>query len=107
MINENVVSWPSGDCKAVLATQKTPNDFAMQVGAATFRDRDDLDWFEGVILKINPLGTVLVMKHDNNKRKLTAFYVDSNIESRFAEIAIIEFFDLTKDEVEWRVSNCV
>lgn len=69
-------AWPGGDCKPIIATLRTPVELIVDTDATIFRDKDDLDWFEGAYVQIDGLGTVLIMKHDNNPLGLTALYVD-------------------------------
>jgi hypothetical protein len=105
MNSENILDWPSGDCKPVLATPKTPVELVREFGIATFRDRDDLDWFDGAALHIGRLGPILIMRHENNPRKLTAIYVDAGCTPFLAETTLIEYFDLMDDDVVWRLST--
>jgi len=98
------LSWPSGDCKAILATEKTPEYLVAKHGIHTFRDRDDLDWFCGAELVVDGIGLVLIMKHDNNPKRLTALYVDKKCESSIVEDVLIRFFDLDENDLIWRLS---
>ncbi len=105
MSHENILKWPSGDCKPVLATRKMPSELANAKGVTTFRSRDDLDWFEGAIFETDTLGTILIMRHDNSPAKLTAFYIDAGMEPTVAEKNLAQFFDLAESEIEWRLSR--
>lgn len=97
----NVV-WPSGDCLPVLATKMTPEDLSSRFEGRVFRAKDDLDWFSGVLIEKSDIGQILIMRHDNNPEKLTAFYVDVNQDVSLAQIEIAKKFLLTKDEIAWR-----
>lgn len=104
MEHEKFFDWPSGDCKPVLATQRSPEYLVSKFGGSTFRDRDDLDWFDGAHLNIDGLGPVLIMKHDNNPQKLTALYVDIGCDLLFSEAILIQYFHLSGDDIAWRLS---
>lgn len=97
--------WPSGDCRPVLATGKTVSDLVDGMGITTFREKDDLDWFEGAGLTVDGMGSVLIMKHDNNRDNLTVFYVDCFLEPLLAEERLIRYFDLPGEKVAWRLSE--
>ena len=97
--------WPSGDCRPVLATAKTVSDLVDGRGIATFREKDDLDWFEGARLTVDGIGPVLIMKHDNNPENLTVLYVDSFLEPLFAEEQLTRYFDLSGEDVAWCLSK--
>ena len=88
----------------MLATNKSPADLVVSIGVPTFRDRDDLDWFEGAALTIDGFGPVLIMKHDNNPSGLTALYVDFGHDPFEAEERLIDYFSLLPVEVAWRLS---
>jgi len=96
------IAWPSGDCKPIIATPRTPSELVAHTGATSFKERDDLDWFEGAYVKIEGLGPVLIMKHENNPLELTALYVDLSCHSTSAAKQIIRFFDLSPDDVAWQ-----
>lgn len=102
MNQEPSFAWPSGDCKPIIATLRTPSELVANTTANTFRDKDDLDWFEGAYLRIDGLGAVLIMKHDNNPAGLTALYVDLSCQSCFAGTQLREFFRLSPDDVTWQ-----
>ncbi|MDQ1813291.1 hypothetical protein RBA41_08240 [Massilia sp. CCM 9210] len=101
---ENFVTWPSGDCKPVLATELAPENLVRELGVVTFRDKDDLDWFEGAYLNIDEIGSILMMRHDNNPKGLTAFYVDYDCDPIFAEMLLIRHFKLLECNIAWRSS---
>ncbi|WP_156894763.1 hypothetical protein [Janthinobacterium sp. 1_2014MBL_MicDiv] len=101
MNTEVSLVWPSGDCKPVLATKKTPMDLARVVEIIRFRDKDDLDWFDGAKLKIDEVGDVLIMRHDNNPLGITVFYVDAGCDSSSVEEKIVQYFNFINDDVVW------
>lgn len=94
-------AWPSGDCKPIIATRRTPAELVANTGAAIFRGKDDLDWFNGAYVQIEGLGTVLIMKHDNNPSGLTALYVDLSCHANSTGKLLREFFSLSLDAVSW------
>lgn len=95
------VQWPSGDCYPVLATKLTPEELVSRFETTTFRARDDLDWFTGLLLQQTRIGPILVMRHDNNPEKLTAFYVDRNLDIDSARREITQLFLLGDAEIAW------
>lgn len=104
MSDKKILNRPSGDRKAVVATEKTPEELVAKLGIDTLRERDDLDWYCGAQLVLNGLGPVLIMKHENNPRRLTALYVDSECDPNLAEECLIKFFGLSEADVVWRLS---
>jgi hypothetical protein len=107
MSKKSNFEWPSGECKPVLATHKNPTELVsnLEIEIVTFRDQDDLDWFEGALVPVSDLGLVLIMRHDNNPLKLTALYVDSHCDSLAAEERLIKFFCLREKDIAWRLTN--
>lgn len=101
------INWPSGDCVPILATQKVPRDLVGGLGLRVFRDRDDLDWFEAAIGEVESIGPILIMRHENNPKGLTAIYVDSFKASPHTEQTIITFLALRDSDVAWRRSQAV
>ena len=99
---KQALEWPSGDCKAILAILRSPAQLVASKGALVFRDKDDLDWFEGASLQVEGVGTVLIMKHENNPLRLTAIYVDLRCEVNAAREALVEFFDLSPESIAWQ-----
>jgi hypothetical protein len=102
---QTALEWPSGSCKPIIATLRTPVELVAETGTTAFRDRDDLDWFEGAYLQIEGLGTVLIMKHDNNPSGLTALYVDLSCHSHSAGKQLIHFFGLSPEDVTWQAET--
>jgi hypothetical protein len=94
--------WPSGDCKPIIATLRTPVEPIVDTDATIFRDKDDLDWFEGAYVQIDGLGTVLIMKYDNNPSGLTALYVDASCHVNSAATLLVQFFGLSPKDVKWQ-----
>ena len=47
----------------------------------------------------------IILKHDNNPKDLTAFYVDCSIEPLFAEERLIRHFELSDDDVEYVIET--
>ena len=84
-----------------MATQLFVEELSKRRYAAVFRDKDDLDSFTGAIWRDVPTGPVLVMRHDKNPQKLTAFYVDSARGITSAQAELVDFFRLTESEVAW------
>lgn len=102
MSKQTGLAWPSGDCKPIIATVRTPVELIIDTDATIFRDKDDLDWFEGGYVKIDGLGTVLIMKHDDNPLGLTALYVDVSCHANAAATLLVHFFGLSPEDVKWQ-----
>jgi hypothetical protein len=45
MFDHTELGWPSGDCKPVIATRRSPAELVAAMETQVFRDREDLDWF--------------------------------------------------------------
>ena len=99
------IAWPSGDSMPVLATKLTLEALGQRCPLLIFRDRDDLDWFTGAVVRSTPSGPVLIMRHDNNPYELTAFYVDSAQSLDVAHSVIVKLFNLSVGEVAWRAGE--
>jgi len=97
----NQIDWPSGDCRPILATRLLVEELSKRRNLVPFRDQDDLDSFTGAIWRDAPIGPVLVMRHDNNPRGFTAFYVDSARDITSAQAELVNFFCLVDSEVAW------
>lgn len=98
-------AWPGGDCKPIIATLRTPVELIVDTDATIFRDKDDLDWFEGAYVQIDGLGTVLIMKHDNNPLGLTALYVDVSCHANSAATLLVQVFGLSPKDVKWQAKT--
>lgn len=105
MNKQTALAWPSGDCKPIIATLRSPVELVSNIGATVFRDRDDLDWFEGAHVQIEGLGNVLIMKHDNNPAGLTALYVDLSCHGDTARRQLASFFGLSPDDIAWQLER--
>ncbi len=99
---KQALNWPSGDCKAIIATMRSPAQLAASTGALVFRDKDDLDWFEGTSFQVDGLGTVLIMKHENNPLGLTAIYVDLWCDVNAARESLVNFLSLSPESIAWQ-----
>ena len=99
------IDWPSGDCRPVMATRLLVEELSKRRDSAVFRDQDDLDLFTGAIWRDLPIGPVLVMRHDNNPRELTSFYVDSARNITSAQAELVDFFCLADNEIAWLLEN--
>ena len=102
MYKHTASAWPSGDCKPIIATLVSPAKLAAASGTLVFRDRDDLDWFEGASFQIEGLGNVLIMKHENNPLGLTALYVDLSCDANAAGKTLAEDFGLSPESIAWQ-----
>ncbi len=96
------VEWPSGDCKPIIATMRSPAQLVASTGALVFKDKDDLDWFEGASFQVAGVGTVLIMKHENNPLGLTAIYVDLRCDANVTREALIRFLALPPESIAWQ-----
>ena len=94
-------AWPSGDCKPIMATLRSPHELVANTDASVFRDKDDLDWFQGACLTVDGLGTVLIMNHDGNPLRLTVFYVDMGFDASSSGAQLKNFFGLSPDDIAW------
>jgi hypothetical protein len=99
---ESKAAWPSGDCKPVIATRLSPAELAGPTSTLVFRDRDDLDWFEGAWFQIEKLGAVLIMKHENNPQGLTGLYVDLSCDAQAAQRTLAKYFGLSGETIAWQ-----
>lgn len=95
------IDWPNGDCYPVMASKVLPEELARRSGSNSFRARDDLDWFVGIVILSSAIGPILVMRHDNNPENLTAFYVDVSVNADWARMIIAETFSLAQSEISW------
>jgi hypothetical protein len=93
-------AWPSGDCRAVIATKLSLEELTNRIKLSIFRAKDDLDWFSGAIINHSKLGYILIMRHDNNPLKLSVFYVDVGQDYNIAQLIISALF-LKKNEIDW------
>lgn len=100
-MDAKTIDWPSGDCRPVMATKLPVEELSKRRYSAVFRDQDDLDSFTGAVWCDLPTGPVLVMRHDNNPQKLTAFYVDSARDITSAQAELVDFFCLAGSEIAW------
>jgi hypothetical protein len=96
------IRWSHGDCFPVMATMLAPDELSQRCGSPVFRDRDDLDWFSGIVVRETSIGPILVMKHDNNPQQLTVFYVDAGLDAVTAQKEVSEVFALELGEIAWR-----
>jgi len=96
------INWPHGDCFPVMATLLTPMELSRRSGYPVFQDKDDLDWYAGLVIPETAVGPILVMRHENNPKQLAAFYVDVGVDAVFAENEIARVFSLGPAEVAWR-----
>jgi hypothetical protein len=94
-MDANRIDWPSGDCRPVLATKLPVEELSKRRYSAVFRDQDDLDSFTGAIWLDLPTGPVLVLRHDNNPKELSAFYVDSAQDIVCSQAEIVNFFRIS------------
>jgi len=99
---KQALEWPSGDCKAILATLRGPAQLVASTGALVFKDKDDLDWFEGASFQVEGVGTVLIMKHENNPLGLTAIYVDLGCDADAAREALVGLLGLSPESIAWQ-----
>lgn len=102
MYKHTALAWPSGNCKPILATLLSPAKLVAATSMTVFRDRDDLDWFEGASFQIEGFGTVLIMKHENNPLGLTALYVDLSCDANAAGKRLTEYFGLSPESIAWQ-----
>lgn len=97
--------WNSGDCKPVLATRLSVEELSARNRLELFRAEDDLDWFVGAHCMNASFGPLLIMRHDHNPERLTAFYVDRGLDSGSAQAVIARLFSLCEPEIAW--ASCV
>jgi hypothetical protein len=99
---KQAIEWPSGECKPIIATMLSPSQLVASRAAVVFRDKDDLDWYEGASFQLEGLGTVLIMKHDNNPLGLTALYVDRGCDVSAAQETLVKFLGLSPESIAWQ-----
>lgn len=93
--------WPSGDCRAVLASKLSLDELHRRRPLQLFRAQDDLDWFTGALLEVPSLGPLLLMRHDVSPEGLMAFYVDALCDVSAAQAYVMDLFCLREGEIAW------
>jgi hypothetical protein len=100
-MNTNI--WPSGDCRPIMATHKKPIELVPH--ANVIRDRDELDWFEAVIIQVQDIGPVLLIRYDNIPTQLTEIHVDIRLNVVNAQETIASFLKLGEKDIGWRLTS--
>ena len=98
-------AWPSGDSKPFAQIALSVEAVESRAGRRFQRDRDDLDWYQGLYLVDVDVGPLALMKYDNAPVDGIVAYMDSLARVESALGCLVRRLNLEQEDFLWRVTD--